>query len=1011
MKKLITTLCAAAGLLSISHAQTALDFDGVNDIVDCGNSLSSDLAGSTTISVEAWVNPSTTTGLGVIISNYNYPTANSELQFLLRRDADEYYFQISGTSVGFGLKTGPGTVATSQWQHVAGTWDGSTMRIYLDGVEMNTQATTAISLRTTANKVGIGGNSFNEYLTGKIDNIRIWSDVRTAGEIAGLMNCEVEPNAQGLLAMYHFNDGIDGGTNTTNTLLFDNSGNGNHGALQNFALTGTTSNFTTSNRTDYISIQASLGSAAVADRTSPRQAGDLNGDGFDDIIALTEAGNHDIYYSDGFGHFETPVAIPNPSGGGYDVADIDNDGDVDMLNYGGNQFKVYLNDGSGNFTELTPVVLDGSGGISAARIGDVNGDNLPDVITGNSGTGATDLNEIWINSGTVGNPSFTFLEGLNSNYGSISSIAIGDIDNDNFVDVAFSIGTGAAVIHKNVNNTTFPQGQVVGGYNSFIRFIDWNQDGHLDLVSSDGYNNWGVRVFYNNTTGTFLTTAVVAVSVGGGVDYFSYVPVQYADMNGDGFMDVVSRHWGGAGAGLFLSNGCALTLQSSCDYKLGPADNGVALGDFNGDGTQDVFCGARDRKSSVSLNFMTPVTTPALSDITSTLGDEVCDGEQISIEAVNSNTGTIQWFSDANGSTQIGTGSPFSPTAGPGTYEYYVRSENPNGCRSLLDTVEVIVNELPTATINTANSVTALDCFGDTDGELNVDVTLNGTATSSTYEWDDASTTTTQNLVGVGAGTYMITVTDDNGCTATATGTITEPDLLEGAATATDVLCNGDTDAEVTLTVTGGTTNYSYEWDDASTSTTQNLSGVGAGTYTVTITDANQCTATASATVSEPTELDGSATTTAETNGNDGSIDLTPAGGTSPYSYAWTGPNGFTSTDQNPTGLEGGAYEVTITDDNGCTFVLQVTVDSFVGLESNATNDFMVYPNPSNGAFTIEVASVGVVEIMNINGKIVYTTTTENGKTNLSVPGLAHGVYTLRFTSGNSSQFKKLVIR
>ena len=71
----------------------------------------------------------------------------------------------------------------------------------------------------------------------------------------------------------------------------------------------------------------------------------------------------------------------------------------------------------------------------------------------------------------------------------------------------------------------------------------------------------------------------------------------------------------------------------------------------------------------------------------------------------------------------------------------------------------------------------------------------------------------------------------------------------------------------------------------------------------------------------------------------------------------------------------------------------------------------MVYPNPSNGAFTIEVASVGVVEIMNINGKIVYTTTTENGKTNLSVPGLAHGVYTLRFTSGNSSQFKKLVIR
>lgn len=934
MKKLITSLFAAVGMISVAHSQTALDFDGNDDVVVIGNSMTTALQGSTTISVEAWVKSSSTTGNGVIVGNYNYPTNSNSMQFMLRRDNDQYVFWLDDGNGYQSIQGASGGVVPGQWQHIAGTWDGSVARIYVDGVENAQNVTlTGPGLPVLTNEVVIGNNAFSEPFTGSIDNVRIWNVNRTATEIANFMDCEVTTNTPGLLASYHFNDGLDGGANATNTLLFDNSGNGYHGTLQNFALTGTSSNFVTSNRTDYMSIQASLGSSAVADRMSPRQSGDFNGDGFDDIIALTEAGTQDIYYSDGFGHFETPVAVPNPIGGGYDVADLDNDGDIDMINYGGSQFKVYVNDGAGNFTEQTPITIDGTGNVSVARIADVNGDNLADIVTGNGGTAATDLNEIWINNGTVGNPSFTFLEGLNSTYAPINGIAIGDIDSDGDVDLAFGGGSFSAVVFNNDNNTTFIQGQALGGYNGYPRFIDWNQDGHLDFVNSDGYNNWGVRVRYNDGTGNFLATAELIVSVANGIDYFSFWPVEYADMNGDGFLDVLSRHWGGNGE-MYLSNGCIVTDQTACKYNLGPADNGVMTGDFNGDGKPDVFVGARDRKSSVSLNFLTPVSTPALSDITSTLGDEVCDGDQISIEATVSNTGTVQWFSNSDGSTQIGTGSPYSPTAGPGTYEYYVGSENPNGCRSLLDTVEVIVNENPTASVNTATSITALDCFGDTDGEINVDVTLNGTATTSTYEWDDANTTTTQNLTGIGAGTYMITVTDDNGCTAQA-----------------------------------------------------------------------------SATVSEPTVLSGTTTTTAETNGNDGSIDLTPSGGTAPYSYDWTGPNGFTSTDQSPTGLEGGAYEVTITDNNGCTFVLQVTVDSFVGLESNASTMFNVYPNPSNGSFTIESDSAGSVEIMNMNGKIVYSATTESGKTKLNVPGLARGVYMLRLTSGNSSQLKKMVIR
>ncbi|MDN3635829.1 SprB repeat-containing protein, partial [Neolewinella lacunae] len=179
-------------------------------------------------------------------------------------------------------------------------------------------------------------------------------------------------------------------------------------------------------------------------------------------------------------------------------------------------------------------------------------------------------------------------------------------------------------------------------------------------------------------------------------------------------------------------------------------------------------------------------------------------------------------------------------------------------------------------------------CNGDTDGTLTVVAT--GGTLDYTYLWSNGQTTAT--ATGLAAGTYTVTVTDANGCTETATGTVNEPTDLEAAIADTDVLCNGDTDGTLTVVATGGTPDYTYLWSNGQTTAT--ATGLAAGIYTVTVTDANGCTETATGTVNEPTELTLTGMETdVECNGDaTGAINITVGGGTPDYTYLWS--NGAT---------------------------------------------------------------------------------------------------------------------
>ena len=223
-----------------------------------------------------------------------------------------------------------------------------------------------------------------------------------------------------------------------------------------------------------------------------------------------------------------------------------------------------------------------------------------------------------------------------------------------------------------------------------------------------------------------------------------------------------------------------------------------------------------------------------------------------------------------------------------------------------------------------------ISCNGLNDGSI--DLTIGGGSPNYTYAWTGPNgfTSSAQNLTDLAAGQYDVVVTDENGCTILSSITLTEPSLLTESISAftypsgDNISCNGLNDGSIDLTIGGGSPNYTYAWTGPNgfTSSAQNLTDLAAGQYDVVVTDENGCTISSSITLTEPTPLTESISAFTYPSGdniscnglNDGSIDLVIGGGSPTYTYAWTGPNGFTSTAQNLTNLEAGQYDVVVTD-------------------------------------------------------------------------------------------------
>ncbi|MFN5844229.1 MAG: beta strand repeat-containing protein, partial [Flavobacteriia bacterium] len=368
----------------------------------------------------------------------------------------------------------------------------------------------------------------------------------------------------------------------------------------------------------------------------------------------------------------------------------------------------------------------------------------------------------------------------------------------------------------------------------------------------------------------------------------------------------------------------------------GQGTSSFTISGITASGTWEYRCllsasGSGCSNATSTTAFLTVVPDPSITTQPQA-NSTVCLNGTLTLSTIAAN-GTpslnYQWYSNTTNSNTGGnpisgaTSASYSvPTGTVGTYYYYcVVSAPGNGCNDIATNVSVVT------IISLTNSFTStnVSCFGGNNGSI--DLTVTG-GFGYTYSWTGPGgfTSTSQDLTGLTAGTYLVTVTDANGCSTTASVTITQPAAaLAASTTQTNVLCNGNTTGAIDLTVTGGTAPYSYSWSNSATS--QDLSSIGAGTYTVTVTDANGCTTTASVTITQPAAALSASTTQTNVScfGNStGTSTVTASGGTGPYTYSWnTTPEQTTA---SASGLAAGTYTVTVTDANGCSTTASVTI-------------------------------------------------------------------------------------
>ena len=283
----------------------------------------------------------------------------------------------------------------------------------------------------------------------------------------------------------------------------------------------------------------------------------------------------------------------------------------------------------------------------------------------------------------------------------------------------------------------------------------------------------------------------------------------------------------------------------------------------------------------------------------------------------------------------------------------------------------------------------SVSCFGANDG-VAMALPENGQAPYN-FLWSNGEVN--QSIINLSEETYTVTITDFDGCTATASIDINEPSLLNVEVTTTPLSSVNSDDGTATAIPQGGTPTYTYAWSNGESTTT--ISNLAPGQYTVTVSDANNCTQIQTATISS-IDCSDFQTTISWNNllcfaANDGSAMVEVSGETPPVTYNWS--NGATG--PMIENLSAGTYSATVTDGDGCSAELTALVQepselnlslSTVNESTPGANDGMITATPGGGT--------------PFNGGL-YDYFWNNGKSTATITDLSPGTYSLTVTDAN----------
>ena len=371
-----------------------------------------------------------------------------------------------------------------------------------------------------------------------------------------------------------------------------------------------------------------------------------------------------------------------------------------------------------------------------------------------------------------------------------------------------------------------------------------------------------------------------------------------------------------------------------------------------------------------SLSDSVTLTDPLLITLSSTHVDVLCKSDSTGSIDLSVNGGIPPYSFAWN----TGDTTEDISTLPAGMYSVVVQDSN--GC-SNSDSVLINQPAFPISLTGTPGNTTASGFLNGT-----IITIASGGAIPYNYMWSNGSTT--NNLNHLAPGTYSVTVTDGNGCSASRIFVVPLSDTLAITGVVSNVNCNGSLTGAIDITATGGYPPYTYSWNTGSTA--EDISSTGPGIYTVTVTDSSGDTISGTYTITEPTLLSGTVTSVKDVTchgGNDGSVDVTISGGILPYSFSWnTG-----DTTEDLVNIPAGNDALNVTDLNGCAVMLVAVVKeppAGLAITVNLVTDVLCHGN-----------STGAIDISAGGGTPPYIFSWSNGATTEDLSGITSGNYTV----------------